>query len=744
MSLFEILLSCEPLGPCVVLTLEGAEAMHELPRWIVVVQGDGDVDPAALAGQAATLNLIDPEEETVREIALVVTRAASERRRGSEKIYHLELSDPLWLLTQRAGYKIFQGKTTETIVKEILAAAAPKTKIESHLSGGYVTWPQRVQYGEVEWSFIARLLADDGISHWFDTVGGVPTFVMGDSFGAHAPIPKRPNGDGDVPIIPFVGPDGTRSGARRNFTALEWEENVAHQSVWVREFDIAQPDVYIDGKAGDGPRHYFEFPARVPDKKAADDRAERRLEQLRRDEVVVRGACDCIRLRPGRKLKVGGDGVQLFGTFAMFEQEMAVASLAHRYARPTRGHQGTPYHARVTLRPSKGADDKPRPPHRPAIVPPVRSDAFESAVITGAGGEEIHVDEYGRVKLRFFWDRSGIGDDKSSYWARTLQKPISAPMFLPRVGWESVVGYFDGVPDHPFVLGRVYNGTAPVPYSLPAKSASTGLQSSSSPGGGGAHEIRMSDDAGAEEFAVHATKDHSEKIGNNANTRVGANDDHAIGKSLVRAVGGLHALTVGASQEIGVGQECIINVDGANTEVIGAGETINVKGNRAVNAGACYIELIGAFYGVQCNQSNTMVRGGAMRLVISRMTVGAGIGFSESVAAVRVYVTDTRVVTTKMAYSEGVTGGRKSNVGATKINAGSKYGTKATGAKISAGATTVSAGPKVSITAKIIDIKCSSLLAATLEVSGSNVQAKGGTTEIDGNTTRNAGGEVGG
>ena len=45
----------------------------------------------------------------------------------------------------------------------------------------------------------------------------------------------------------------------------------------------------------------------------------------------------------------------------------------------------------------------------------------QTAVVVGPSGEEIFIDQYGRVKVQFHWDREGKKDEKSSCWIRVAQ-----------------------------------------------------------------------------------------------------------------------------------------------------------------------------------------------------------------------------------------------------------------------------------------------------------------------------------
>ena len=72
------------------------------------------------------------------------------------------------------------------------------------------------------------------------------------------------------------------------------------------------------------------------------------------------------------------------------------------------------------------------------LVPP--SDLYSLApVVVGPAGEEIYTDQYGRVKVQFFWDREGNKDEESSCWIRVSQPWAGknwGAIWIPRIGHE--------------------------------------------------------------------------------------------------------------------------------------------------------------------------------------------------------------------------------------------------------------------------------------------------------------------
>ena len=100
--------------------------------------------------------------------------------------------------------------------------------------------------------------------------------------------------------------------------------------------------------------------------------------------------------------------------------------------------------------------------HRPTASP-------QRAKVVGPGGEEIHVDEWGRIKVRFLFTRNddhshdgGAGandNDTDSAWVDVLTPWAGegyGARFLPRIDEIVVIDFFDGNIDRPFVVGRIH------------------------------------------------------------------------------------------------------------------------------------------------------------------------------------------------------------------------------------------------------------------------------------------------
>jgi type VI secretion system secreted protein VgrG len=725
-------LAFQPLGDdCTVIRLDGSEGVNELSSWRVrVCARSGDADLEKALGTPAEIRLKDDGEDYERVVPLIAAEITYEGETREGHIYVLSLVPVEWYLTQRSGYRVFQAKTTQEIVSTLLKdSGIDGPAVVFRLSGTYVSREYCVQYDEREWSFCERLLADDGISYWFDVADGKPTIVFGDDPHSHDGI--------EVPtVVRFVDPGGLVSA--RHFHELELSDRIVTEGVHIRDYDVRAPDVLIEGKAGKNASaapEYFEFPACVPSIKVATARAKVRLEQLQRHQQEAQGASDCVRIQSGRRLTVDG------AADAAFNQDYLVVRVHHVFASAssTGEQQGDSYRNTVFMTPLKATAYRPAPPE---FAPKVTG--IETAVTTGPAGEEIHVDDLASVKVRFPWDRSGVMDDKSSTWVRTMQMAMGGAMLLPRVGWEVPVMYADGNPDRPIVLGRVYNAQGVVPYPLPGGSATTSLQSATSPGGGSTNEIRMGDSGGSQEVFVHASKDQSVFVGGSRKTSVGANQTHDVKLSYGVDVKASQTHTVGASQTVNVSTQYSTKIAGARSESVGALEAWKIGANRVCDAAGAYTEVIGAVYALQCNQANTDVKGGYAQIVGAKMGHTCGLGFSDSVAGARgIHVGGSRSIVAGKAYSEAVTGIKKVSAGASSVKAASvKTVGKATG-KVKAASADIKAGDAITIGAPEITIQAGgSITCPGMTIGGGELKLAKGTTAVLGTIKRQGGTEI--
>lgn len=711
----QAILFCAPLGRVLVARLEGTEALNALPRFVVHVVGEDpevDLDQVERARAELILRSGDGDHESgARRLDLMVEHVAYLGSGRDGHRFRLDLTHRASLLLLRSDYRVFQKMSTRDIVEKVLGEVGIQHQFR--LGARYSERRYCVQYGESYWGFLTRLLAEDGINYWFEVdESGQGVMVLGDWWISH---------DAAFGGDAFLFDDGAGDRPVNSFHSLERTETLAHDRAQVRDYDVRQPDVFVEGTSGDGPLEYFEYPALVPHNEAATARAQVRLEQLCSGTVQLIGETACVRLVSGRRLFLeGASDEDLTG-------ESLIVGLEHRVTQAGQGAgQASAYVCRATLVPVR--EDRMFRPAIPTSAP--RVPGLETGTTTGPAGEEIHVDDLGCVKLRFPWDRSGVADETSSRWVRTLQMPMQESMILPRVGWEVPVAYLDGNPDAPVVLGRVYNGALPMPYSLPAKKAVSSWQSSAYPGAGSAQEIRFTDDKGSMETFVHAPHNQTVYVGGSALTAVGAKEVSQIGKSSVTEILGSQTIVVGGSQHVNVATGVDVLSKGARTESIGGTEHLGVKANRIVSC-ASYSEVVGGLYSLLCNQANTTVHGAFAKSIGGVCSWTAGLGTNQSVAGLRTeLVCGARDIS---GINVGdTTYGRKGIVaGAAQMTAGAELVVNSTRLSVDAASASMTAGGAFVVEGTTI----------TINVSGS-IQIKGGSTLSLGGSASHSGGKV--
>ncbi|HHH26941.1 MAG TPA: type VI secretion system tip protein VgrG [Polyangiaceae bacterium] len=610
-------------------------------------------DPATLIGKPVELTLRRQDDSSKTTFTGIVIEARQEAGDSPVPFVTLRCAPRLWRLSQRVDMRVFQNQTVDAIVKDVLVRAGiDEADQDWRLAGSYASRTYVVQHRETDLDFVLRLLSEEGITFAVETSDegrDVVRFTdtdLGDVLGA-ADLPYMDEGGFDI--------------SRDAVESLHMTSAVATDRVALRDYDFERPDFQLgDDEEAEGPGdkslETYAFPARTNDEAVAKHFAKVLLasQQCRRERVE--GESQALHLSPGRRIAISGHPYEVLNAaYLLLEVE-------HRYREARWGSSlvGEDAHGcRFVAMPQSIG------PYRPARRPRAQAIAgYDSAVVVGPPGSEIHPDEYGRVKAQPLWDRQGDGTDKASCWMRPTQVPLGGGLLTPRVGWEVSLQHEDGDPDRPIVTGRMYTGKAKPPYALPAHKTRSVIQTATSPGGGSVNEMRFDDGEGAEEMFVNASKNMTQSAGNNATETVGGNETRTIGSNQEIDVTGAKSAQaatqiwdVGGNQKVGTATYCV--------DENGGGQSLSIGGNRDLSIGGDHRRLVGG--------ASTMSVGGIqVDLVAGTVMESTTKPFDESVGAAHVeiagggrsVVCGSRVETVGAVKAVLATGGRGVTVGA--------------------------------------------------------------------------------
>jgi type VI secretion system secreted protein VgrG len=533
-------------------SFEGTEAISELFAFHVdITSPEHGLDPDAVIGSKALLTIATADQAS-RYVSGIVGRIELGEQNERAAVYRVMIVPSFFRLLYRHDARIFQEQTVDAIIQAVFSAAGVDN-FRLALQSSYASREYCVQYRESDWAFVSRLMEEEGIYYFFEHDEGSHTLVLGDAPAGHAPIVAPCN----LSFRPALGAMARGESVSR----LVIGRDIRPGKVTITDFNFKKPTLGLMSTASgekESDLEVYDFPGEfgLPDDGTA-------LAGVRLGEWEA-----------SRKWGVGEGGCARFTAgfaFDLIEHPRDAANrgyvltrVQHHGVAPqmsTGGATDRSYSNRFEVIPDDVAFRPARRTHRPFIR------GVQTAIVTGPSGEEIYVDEHGRVKVQFHWDRQGKSDENSSCWIRVSQVWAGAgfgAMWIPRIGHEVVVDFVEGDPDRPLIVGRVYHGMNVPPYPLPAERTKSTLRSSSSPGGGGSNELRFEDKAGSEEIYLHGQKDWNIRIENSKAEQIGNDQTLKIADNRTKIVGGDQSEEVTKNKAISVG--------GNHVETIGGNE----------------------------------------------------------------------------------------------------------------------------------------------------------------------------
>ncbi|MTV54953.1 type VI secretion system Vgr family protein [Pseudoduganella buxea] len=508
-----------PLGQDALLVecVRGEEGLsHGFSFAISALSVDANLSLKSLIGQPALLQLMTAHSRDVlRPFHGHVTAVEHSGSDGGLARYRLTLEPWTRFASLGRDSRVFQHMTVFDIIDAVFREYQSKGRLAPEWRFDIVdrdVYPVRsltTQYQESNFAFVARLMAEEGLFHFFEHTDdpgspslGSHTMVIADHNGAFQPnFQPQVRFTQSSAVMKEDGMDRWRIEQRLRAGAVEldsWDYRALRQrSVSTGGHGAALTDHDTRGQ--------YAYTTREHGQRLAD----RHLESVTAGAELYVGAGTVRTLAPGTTFTLHGqaqldaadDAARTFAVVRVVHlmhnnltaalQACATACLGPgALALQLAGEQGTSLHA---VGPGKGE----RPLYRNRIdairsSTPYRTgpDAHpqrprvqgqQTAIVVGSAGSVIHTDRDHRVKVQFHWQRGeqgqsrlahpagdnhtgAPGDDTAGTWVRvaTPLAPVAGANWgshaLPRVGQEVLVDFLEGDIDRPVVIGAVYNG----------------------------------------------------------------------------------------------------------------------------------------------------------------------------------------------------------------------------------------------------------------------------------------------
>jgi len=471
---------------------------------VELLSDDASITLETMQGKLLCVSLVQANGK-LRPFTGYVAQFKLVKADGGVAFYEATLVPWLHYARLRQNNRLFHNQTLQQQTNEIFQAYGRLPAWEWKVSGEQSQYTMCTQWSESDHNYLSRRWEADGYTYWYEHTDKGHTLTINNDTPSVKPIDTYP------PEIRFHSKEGS---LEENAIAY-WstvKPSASAQSA-ISGFDFKRPyPVHVDvptiNQQGDTPHlevHSYEGHYGFRQMAGAD-----RLARQRMEEIEARGMyCEA---RGNNKHVAPGRWFRLTDHFNHTRQDNEFLILEVHHEASNNYLQGkgivAEYKNSFTCQPR----NVPWRPGRGFASLDTKLVALQTALVVGPEGQgSLNVDQYGRIRVRFHWDRN----ETSSCWVRVATNWAGGEKGLvsyPRVGSEVVVQWLDGNPDHPLVTGCVHNQSMMPPWKLPEQQALTGLRSrelttdgGNRPGGRSNHFVL---DDTANQIQVQLKSDH--------------------------------------------------------------------------------------------------------------------------------------------------------------------------------------------------------------------------------------------
>lgn len=451
--------SCEKLQ---IHRVRGQERISQLFSFDIEVVS---LDPPVIAqkkvlGARASLVVLRDDLEVRRFHGMIVERSHELDDQIEHETFHLKLVPRAHRLSLVETQELFLEKSVPEIIEQkLLQVGFSGEDFELRLLSSY---PQReivVQYKESDLAFLSRLCEHLGISYFFEHDETRDKIVFTDvqaSFSTIPSAPLRPRGD------------------RRDVFMLARQDKVIPAVYVMRDYNYRTPSVDLTGEHELPEAYAGGVVENAPHVKTPDESvalAKIRAEERQVESVVYTGQSDLPLFSAGRRFPLESAIPAEFSNVKPDSPQttLLLVEVTHEasFSVLIAGGEGDERHYKNTFR----AIPEEHPYRPPRITPRPRIHGFITGIVDPGPGEPAarvaKLDTWGRYMVRFLFDTADH-EGKKSHPIRMIQPHAGANygMHFPlKPGVEVLLGFVDGDPDRPLIVGAVYRPDTPSPVT---------------------------------------------------------------------------------------------------------------------------------------------------------------------------------------------------------------------------------------------------------------------------------------
>ncbi|MFK7941401.1 MAG: type VI secretion system Vgr family protein, partial [Paracoccaceae bacterium] len=350
---------------------------------------DGNIPYDEVLGHPITVAL-DCSHGSERHFNGFVSRFGFAGSRGRRYVYKATAVPWFWMLTLTSTCRIFHNQTVEEIVSEIFNANG-YAGFEFQLTRAYSAYEYCVQYRESDFAFVSRLLEREGIYYYFDHQDGAHQMVLTDAQSQHQTV-------SGYETYEYYARDDFSKRRREGVYSWRPEKLVESHRVALQDYDFKKPGVDLGVESailrqhGEAQREVYDYPGLYRKLGDGDAYAKTRIEELQAGQSTTQAQSNLRGVETGRTFSLTSHPI------AEYNIEYLVTGAAYTLFSDdyqTGGEETETFSCTFSALATTEVFRPARITPKPIIAGP------QTAVVVANDGEEVCVDEHGRVLVHF-------------------------------------------------------------------------------------------------------------------------------------------------------------------------------------------------------------------------------------------------------------------------------------------------------------------------------------------------------